>query len=57
VTDWKVVVAPVAKKRILKIPEPDRKCILTAVDALYSGLSGDIRPLTGREEWRLRVGG
>ena len=56
-TDWKVIVAPVAKKRILKIPDPDRKRILAAVDALHSGLSGDIRPLTGREEWRLRVGG
>ena len=56
-TGWRVIVAPVAKKRILKIPDPDRKRILAAVDALHSELSGDIRPLTGREEWRLRVGG
>ena len=44
-------------KRMKKIPNPERRRLLTAIDALHSGLSGDIRPLKGREEWRLRVGG
>lgn len=56
-TPWHVVIAPVAKKRILRIPNPDRQRILTAIDALHSGLVGDIKPLSGRSEWRLRVGG
>ncbi len=56
-TSWHVIIAPVAKKRILRIPNPDRERILAAIDELHSGLNGDIKPLSGRNEWRLRVGG
>ena len=54
---WKVNLSPEAKKRLQKIPNPDRRRILTALDALYTGPTGDIKPLKGRVEWRLRVGG
>jgi mRNA interferase RelE/StbE len=57
--DWRIIIAPVAEKRIEKIPNPDKRRILNAIDALYSGLSGDLKPLKGQHEneWRLRVGG
>lgn len=55
-TPWHVIIAPVAKKRILKIPNPDQERIISAIDELHSGLNGDIKPLSGRSEWRLRVG-
>ena len=57
VGEWEIIIAPIAEKRISKIPNPDKRRILTAIDELYSGLSGDLKPLKGREEWRLRVGG
>lgn len=55
--EWEIVVAPVAKKRIAKIPQPERRRILVAIARLHEGLIGDIKPLKGRDEWRLRVGG
>ena len=57
VTYWSVVLSPEVKKRLEKIPNPDRRRILTALDALSNGPSGDIKPLKGRSEWRLRIGG
>lgn len=57
VEQWKIIISPEMIKRMGKIPNPERRRLLTAIDALHSGLSGDIRPLKGREEWRLRVGG
>ena len=57
VNHWTVTLSPEAKKRLEKIPNPDRRRILTALDALHTGPSGDIKPLKGRSEWRLRVGG
>ena len=56
VEKWTIVIAPVAEKRISKIPNPDKRRILTAVGELYNGLSGDLIPLKGRDDWRLRVG-
>ena len=56
VTRWAVVIAPEAVKRLAKIPNPDRRRLLAAIDALHAGLSGDIKPLKGRSECRLRVG-
>ena len=53
---WDVIIAPEAIKRLMKIPNPDRRRLLGAIDALHSGPSGDIKPLKRREEWRLRVG-
>ena len=57
VEHWKITISPEMVKRMEKIPHPERRRLLSAIDALHSGLSGDIRPLKGREEWRLRVGG
>ena len=57
VGEWKIIIAPIAEKRISKIPNPDKRRILTAINELHSGLSGNLKPLKGREEWRLRVGG
>ena len=54
---WEIILAPIAKKRLAKIPQPDRRRILTAIARLSGGPCGDIAPLRGREEWRLRVGG
>lgn len=54
--EWEIVFAPVAKKRIAKIPQPERRRILVAIARLHEGLIGDIKPLKGRDEWRLRVG-
>ena len=56
VEEWKIIIAPIAEKRISKIPNPDKRRILTAINELYAGLSGDLKPLKNREEWRLRVG-
>ena len=56
VKEWTIIIAPIAEKRISKIPNPDKRRILTTIDELHSGLSGDLKPLKGREEWRLRVG-
>lgn len=53
---WDVIVAPVAKKRLARIPSPDKDRLLAAIDALHAGPCGDIAPLHGRPEWRLRVG-
>jgi mRNA-degrading endonuclease RelE of RelBE toxin-antitoxin system len=50
VTSWAVVLSPEVKKRLEKIPNPDRRRILTALDALSNGLSGDMKPLKGRSE-------
>ena len=56
VNEWSVIISPDAVKRLSKVPNPDRHRLLTAIDALHSGPSGDIKPLTGRPEHRLRVG-
>ena len=55
--EWEIIFSPVAKKRLAKIPQPDRRRILVAIAKLHDGLAGDIKPLKGRDEWRLRVGG
>ena len=56
VEEWKIVIAPIAEKCIFMIPNPDKRRILAAINKLYAGLSGDLKPLQGREGWRLRVG-
>ncbi len=54
--NWEIEISPIAKKRIAKIPQPERRRILIAISKLSEGLSGDIKPLQGRDDWRLRVG-
>jgi len=56
VEEWKITIAPIAEKRISQIPNPDKRRILTSIDKLHSGLSGDLKPMKSREEWRLRIG-
>jgi mRNA interferase RelE/StbE len=55
---WRVVILPEVKKRLARLPADDRERILRALLALSAGPSaGDVKPLRGRPEWRLRVGG
>ena len=53
---WEVIVSPEANKRIAKLSVPDKRRILIAIAELHEGLNGDIKPLKGREDWRMRVG-
>ena len=43
--EWEIVVAPVAKKKIAKIPQPKRRRILVAIARLHEGLIGDVNLL------------
>ena len=45
VMEWEIVFAPVAKKRIAKIPQPERRRILVAIARLHEGLIGDVNLL------------
>lgn len=54
--NWEVITATAAKKRIAKIPQPEQGRILSAITKLQEGLSGDMKPLKGSNNWRLRVG-
>ena len=45
-------------RRLRRIPEPDKGRLIQAILDLENGPEGaDIRPLVGREGYRLRVGG
>ena len=54
--EWQIVISPEVKKRIEKIPQPDKRRILTAIAKLHDGPSGDLKHLKGSYNWRLRVG-
>lgn len=54
---WEVITAPAARKRIAKIPQPEKGSILSAITKLENGPLGDIKALEGSNNWRLRVGG
>ena len=54
---WTVTVDKEVLRRLKRIPEPDRGRLVAAIAALKNGPeTGDVRPLTGRSEYRLRVG-
>lgn len=36
VEKWKIVVAPIAEKRIFKIPNPDKRRMLTTINELHN---------------------
>ncbi|MBQ7221443.1 MAG: hypothetical protein IJS28_10725 [Synergistaceae bacterium] len=55
--EWQVALTDTAKKRIAKIPQPEKGRILKAIDKLHGGLDGDIRPMKGCDDFRLRIGG
>ncbi len=54
---WEVITAPAARKRIAKIPQPEKGRILSAITKLENGPLGDIKALEGSNNWCLRVGG
>lgn len=53
---WEIEISPLAKKRISKIPQPEKRRILLAIANLKEGFTGDIKLLKGCKDWRLRVG-
>ena len=56
--NWRVSVDRAIVRRLRRIPEPDEGRLIQAILDLGNGPEGaDIRPLEGREGYRLRVGG
>ena len=54
---WRVEFAPRAERDLRRLDPPIRRRILDALDRLVADPpAGDVVKLTGREEWRLRVG-
>lgn len=55
---WRVVVDERARKDLRRIDPPTRQRILRAIERLAAGaeLTGDIKRLSGSNEYRLRVG-
>ena len=56
---WKVVISKRAEKTLAALPKHLRERIMQGISRLKNGpyQSGlDIKPLTGRPEWRLRIG-
>ena len=54
---WDVEVSMDAAKTLQRLDATTRSRILTALLRLQNGpQAGDVKPLSGRPEWRLRVG-
>jgi mRNA interferase RelE/StbE len=54
---WRVEITPRARRDLHRIDPPVRQRITDALDRLVADPpTGDVVKLTGREEWRLRVG-
>ena len=54
---WTVITGNAVKRRLAKIPNPDKERIKQALLKLqYKPEELDIKPLTGSDEYRLRVG-
>lgn len=57
-SQWQVIITPNVKKRLAKLRRPEREKILQAlIDLKKDPFHQDVKPLKGRPEWRLRVGG
>lgn len=58
---WRLEFEKGAEKRIWKLPHDLRERILVGIYVLkndpYGARNLDVKPLRGRNEWRLRVGG
>ncbi|HEY8416176.1 MAG TPA: type II toxin-antitoxin system RelE/ParE family toxin [Thermaerobacter sp.] len=55
---WRLLIAPRAHTVLKRLPAPERKRFLEAFDRLAADpSSAPAKPLQGRPEWRLRVGG
>ena len=55
---WRVNVDEAVERRLKKIPNPDKSRIQKAIDDLeIKPEQLDIKPLVGREGYRLRIGG
>ena len=55
---WTVNVDKAVDKKLKKIPNPDKEKIQQAIDDLETNPEQlDIKPLVGREGYRLKVGG
>ena len=57
---WDIVIEKRAEKTLASLPKKLRERIMNAIDRLAYGPYQpglDVKPLAGRPEWRLRVGG
>ena len=57
---WVISTLKKAEKSLASIPKPERTRIEEAIDQLVKGpyeCGLDVKPLRGRSEWRLRIGG
>ncbi len=55
---WRLEIHSRFDKRLAKLPRPEREAILAALSDLEKDpFALDLRPLRGRIDWRLRVGG
>ncbi len=57
-TDWRVVILRPARRYLERLTRRDRERILEALDKLQQDPArAPVKPLEGRPEWSLRVGG
>lgn len=55
---WRVLIAPRAEKALKRLPAHEQARFRDAIDRLSAGPhQTPVKPLRGRPEWRLRVGG
>lgn len=55
---WRLLIAPRAEKVLKRLPATERRRFLEAFDRLAADpYNAPVKPLQGRPEWRLRVGG
>jgi len=58
VAEWRVVLLRPARRYLERLPRPDQERILDALEALQADpCSAPVKPLKGRPEWSLRIGG
>ena len=55
---WRIEIHDRFHKKLAKLPRPEREAILIALNHLQNDpFAQDLKPLRGRRDWRLRVGG